>query len=213
MADDGDRDVGRHPTTKDAPVLPKIKSEYPLRHDANAWVKVAKNNLGPLLAVAEGQTPGSARRIIDVDLSLIPALPADNRDFERRNEVRLRARLQNEKNQLDRFLITMKERTLVYVALSAAAEVGAPVLFETMRMRCDLSHLGVEYIGFWDGPRAWRLVMLRMNAPRDSVDKSFYRTAVTLMLSHQLQDGYLLFCWMSPSPPKCCFGDGLLLRR
>ena len=134
MADDGDN-VGRHPTTKDAPVLPKIKSEYPLRHDADAWVKVAKNNLGPLLAVAEGQTPGSARRIIDIDLRSIPELPVDHRDYERRNEVRLRTRLQNEKNQLDRFHITMQERTTVFTALSAATEKGAPVLFETLQQR------------------------------------------------------------------------------
>ena len=71
MADDGNKESGRLPTTRDAPVLPKIKSENPLRHDADAWMKVAKNILGPLLAVAEGQTPGSARRIMDVDLSLI----------------------------------------------------------------------------------------------------------------------------------------------
>ena len=104
MADDGDKDHSRHATTRDAPVLPKIKSENPLRHDADPWVKIARNTLGPLLAVAEGQTPGSARRIIDIDLSLIPPLAEEHRDFERRNEVRLRARLQNEKNQLDRFL-------------------------------------------------------------------------------------------------------------
>ena len=83
----------------------------------------------------------------------------------------------------------MRERTLVYVSVSTAAEGGAPVLFETMRERCDLSSFGPEYVGFWDGPRAWRLVMLRMNAPRDSVDKSFYRTAVSLLLSNQLQNG------------------------
>ena len=116
-------------------------------------MKSVKNILGPLLAVAEGQTPGAARRIIDVDLRLIPELPSGHRDYERRNEVRLRSRLQNEKNQLDRFLITMQERTLVYEALSTAAEGGAPVLYETMRVRCDLSFNGPEYIGYRDGPR------------------------------------------------------------
>ena len=189
MADDGNKESGRLPTTRDAPVLPKIKSEKPLRHDADAWMKVAKNILGPLLAVAEGQTPGSARRIMDVDLSMIPALPAGHRDYERRNEVRLRTRLQNERNQLDRFLLTMRERTLVYISVSTAAEGGAPVLFETMRERCDLSRFGAEYVGFWDGPRAWRLVVLLMNAPRDAVDKSFYRTAVNVLLTNRLSDG------------------------
>ena len=140
MADDGEikEERGR---SSSAPVLPEIKGEHLLRGDADVWVKSAKNKLGPLLAVAEGQTPASARRIIDIDLKTIPALDPSHRDYERRNEVRLRMRLQNERNQLDRFLITMRERTLVYEALSTAAEKGAPVLFETMRVRCDLSHL------------------------------------------------------------------------
>ena len=187
MADD-DEPRNKRPSA-DAPVLPKITSEHPLRHNADAWLKSAKNILGPLLAVAEGQTPAAARRIIDVDLRMMPELPSEHRDYERRNEVRLRARLQNEKNQLDRFLIIMQERTLVYEALATAAEGGAPVLFETIRTRCDLSFHGPEYIGYRDGPRAWRIVLLRMNAPRDAIDKSFYRTAVTLILDHKLQDG------------------------
>ena len=66
-------------------MLPKIKSENPLRHDADAWVKIARNTLGPLLAVAEGQTPGSARRIIDIDLSLIPPLAEEHRGSQLRN--------------------------------------------------------------------------------------------------------------------------------
>ena len=102
MADDGETKEERGRTSI-APVLPKIKSEHPLRGDADAWVKIAKNKLGPLLAVAQGQTPASAQRIIDIDLNEIPALPEGHRDYERRSEVRLRTRLQNERNQLDRF--------------------------------------------------------------------------------------------------------------
>ena len=56
MADDGEtKGVGRH-AARYTPVLPKITSEHPLRHDADVWLKTAKNTLGPLLAVAEGQT-------------------------------------------------------------------------------------------------------------------------------------------------------------
>ena len=64
------------------------------------------------------------------------------------------------------------------------------MLFETMRTRCDLSFLGPDYIGYHDGPRACRrLTLLGMNAPRDAVDKSFYRTATSLIQAHPLQDG------------------------
>ena len=60
------------------------------------------------------------------DLDQIPALDPGHRDYERRNEERLRTRLQSEKNQLNRFIITMEHRTYVYTALVNAAD-GAPV--------------------------------------------------------------------------------------
>ena len=42
MADDGMTKEARGRTSI-APVLPKIKSEHPLRGDADVWMKVAKN--------------------------------------------------------------------------------------------------------------------------------------------------------------------------
>ena len=85
MVDDGgSREVG---TGRSTPVLPKIKCEHPLRGDADAWIKVAKNVLGPLLAVAEGQTPASAQLIIDIDLNEMPALPARRSSKTRQSKV------------------------------------------------------------------------------------------------------------------------------
>ena len=40
---------------------------------------------GRLLAVAQGQIPAAAAQIIDIDVSSLPELPQDHRDYQRRD--------------------------------------------------------------------------------------------------------------------------------
>ena len=72
--------------------FPQFPGEYPLAHSAQEFQEKAENALASLglLAVVQGQELASAKSIVDIDLSLLPELPPDHRDYNRRLESRMR---------------------------------------------------------------------------------------------------------------------------
>ena len=50
--------------------------------------------------VAQGHKPAAAAAIRDIDLDSLPELPADHRDYHRRQEIRIKVQAQNESNAL-----------------------------------------------------------------------------------------------------------------
>ena len=97
-----------------------------------------------ILAAASGKQPDAAARIIDTKLSEIPELPIGDRDYNRRIELRISVRKQNERNRMDRYNITMRELTAVFSAIYEAAEQSAPMWARELREACDYSRIGTH---------------------------------------------------------------------
>ena len=77
-----------------APVLLKFPGETPVLHEAVQWWESTQTKIATaqLLKSANGQTPDAAARIRDTPLSEIPELPAGDRDYHRRQELRIATR-------------------------------------------------------------------------------------------------------------------------
>ena len=99
-------------------VFSPFPGETPLRHEAHIWLESAEARLAAkgLLTVANGGQYAAARQIVDIPLNDLPALPAEHRDYERRNEVRIRIGIENQKNAEKRYELTMRAWTVVYSA-------------------------------------------------------------------------------------------------
>ena len=82
-----------------------------------------------LLEVAQGGLPASAKYIVDVDITTLPALPPTHRDYHRREECRTKTITQNRANAERRFILTMQAWTSLYATLKACTEKTAPVLY------------------------------------------------------------------------------------
>ena len=108
--------------------------EYPgsdfLAHNAATWLENTTAKLGylKLLAVANGRDHPTAACIVDVDLTTLPELPPEHRDYSRRVEARSRILAQNESNDRKRYTITMDARTELYAKLKACTAPTAPLL-------------------------------------------------------------------------------------
>ena len=90
---------------------------------------------------------------------------------------------QNEANNEKRNLTTYEYWTDLYAAVKASIENTAPVLSQEIEKACDLSlpaNGGVQG-GFFDGPRAWRMVKVRLSeSQRSEYDTDLYWTAERL---------------------------------
>ena len=66
-------------------LFPQHPGEEPHAHSATQYKEAAEARLAEkgLLAVAQGEEHSSVKAIVDVDLSLLPALPATDRDYHR----------------------------------------------------------------------------------------------------------------------------------
>ena len=80
-----------------------------------------------LLIVAQGGTAPEAEKIVDIDITLLPELPAGHRDYNRRQEARIKIMAQNQANDRARQLIQLRAWTELYTPLY---------------MSCDLLSLG-----------------------------------------------------------------------
>ena len=78
--------------------LPKFPGSDFLAHHAKTWMENATAKLGDmkLLAIANGREHPAASCIVDV--AMPPELPAEHRDFSRRQVDRSRTAAQNEAN-------------------------------------------------------------------------------------------------------------------
>ena len=172
--------------------LPQFPGEDFLAHAAAQWKEQAEARLAKrhLLTVAHGQEPASAKCIIDVDLTALPMLPVGHREYHRRMETRIKTETQNTANAEKRYTITMEAWTELYTALKTCTEVTAPVLSRSLMELCDLFKTRNLPGGYFDGPRAWRIVVNHLEGDkRTEMDKNFYRTAERLQRASHLPDG------------------------
>ncbi len=71
--------------------------------------------------------------------------------------------------------------------LKESTEETAPVLSRELKEQCDLSITRNLAGGYFDGPRAWRIVLHRLkHGQRTETDKDFYRNAERLQRSSPL---------------------------
>ena len=172
-------------------LLTPFPGEEFIAHVAELWQEQTEARLAKrsLLAAAYGHAPAATRSIVDVDLALLPSLPAAHRDHHRREEARLKAHTQNTANAEKRWQITMETWTEIYTALKESTEITAPVLSKKMKDACDLSKTMGIVGGYYDGPLAFRMVLDKMHgSTRTESDKDFYRTCEQAQRSHHLPD-------------------------
>ena len=143
-----------------------------------------------LLTVAEGNEPPEVKCIVDVDLDELPELPVTHKEHHRRQEARMKVIAQNEANERKRESIIYDKWTELYTVLKTCTEVTAPVTSRQLVEACDMKALhGIEG-GYFDGPRAWRILQHKLfKGHRSEVDKDYYRTAERLQRQHHLPDG------------------------
>ena len=111
-----------------------------LAHDGAVWKEKAEARLVTThhLAIANGLDPPSVKAIIDIDLTELPELPTDHRDYNRRHESRIKILAQNKSNAERRFDLRMTAWTELYAKLKACTENNAPVLSRELTTLCDL---------------------------------------------------------------------------
>ena len=144
--------------------FPQLPGEQVLAHQGTAWWEAAEARLAAkrLLVVAQGGTPPEVDSILDVDLSSVPELPPEHRDYHRRMETRTKIQTQNEANRIRRWHLTMQAWTELYTLVKTATEVTAPTLSREMKELCDLYRSDGIAGGYFDGPRAWRMIEDRL---------------------------------------------------
>ena len=143
--------------------FPQFPGEDCLSHTAALYKEQAEARLTTLglLSVANGLDPSSVRSIIDYD---DPGdLPPGHRDFERRKVERMKLLAHNRSNAERRYDLRMTAWTSLYALLKASTEISAPVLSRELKELCDLAITRGLPGGYFDGPRAWRLILHRLS--------------------------------------------------
>jgi hypothetical protein len=172
------------------PTIEDIPAEYPLPHDASVWTQKMEDSLGPLLAVAKGKWPASALLIMDEPLENYPELPEDHPHYLRRQDHRLRLRHQQKVNEKKRLTLLLEARTAIYKALKKACDKNAPCLAHELSIKCNLkSYQGGMYEGYFEGKRAYDMVMTRMTIKATQNDDNLYRTAERTQRDNRLPKG------------------------
>ena len=96
----------------------------------------------------------------------------------------------NRANEERRFTLTMEAWTEVYTFLKSCTESSAPVLSRQLRDSCDLMKTRSLPGGYFDGPRAWQIVLQKLaGGKRTEMDKDFYRSAERVQRASHLPDG------------------------
>ena len=172
--------------------FPQHPGEDALAHAVQIYKEQVSARLAALglLSVAQGEPSVEAKYIVDVDLRTLPSLPVGHRDYHRREETRTKIRTQNMANAERRFSIMMAAWTKLYALYKCSTETTAPVLSRELFELCDLSVTHGLTGGYFDGPRAHRIVMQRLTeGGRTEADKDYYRVAERLQRSSHLPDG------------------------
>ena len=180
-------------TSTDLPQFPGDQDV--LAHVATTFRNAAEARLASrgLLAVAQGGMPPAAAQIINVDLTELPELPVDHRDHNRRKETRIRTITANKANDVKRKQLIYDAWTEIYGLVYKSVEVSAPVLAQELKDHCDLATTSGMPGGYFDGPRAWAILLDRLSSGgrRTEADKDFYRAAERVQRSAKLANGCL----------------------
>jgi hypothetical protein len=167
-------------TSTDLPQFPGDQDV--LAHVATTFRNAAEARLASrgLLAVAQGGMPPAAAQIINVDLTELPELPVDHRDHNRRKETRIRTITANKANDVKRKQLIYDAWTEIYGLVYKSVEVSAPVLAQELKDHCDLATTSGMPGGYFDGPRAWAILLDRLSSGgrRTEADKDFYRAGL-----------------------------------
>ena len=87
--------------------------------------------------------------------------------------------------QATRTELLFKARTKVFQLVYAACKKNAPVLAKEMYDSCNLAGGGREdLVGQWDGPKAFRQMLVRLNYKPTKMDKDFYTDAESVADGH-----------------------------
>ena len=137
--------------------LPDFPGEEFFAHAAEQWLDQAKARMAPkgMLAVAQGHQPPECKTIIDIDLSDLPSLPRDHKDYHRREEARLKAREEGADVAGQRAEEARVARQHVAQAVRGELRRGAgtlPALESSMDVSVTL-HLG--FLELWLSQCAW----------------------------------------------------------
>ena len=151
-------------TSTDLPQFPGDQDV--LAHVATTFRNAAEARLASrgLLAVAQGGMPPAAAQIINVDLTELPELPVDHRDHNRRKETRIRTITANKANDVKRKQLIYDAWTEIYGLVYKSVEVSAPVLAQELKDHCDLATTSGMPGGYFDGPRAWAILLDRLSS-------------------------------------------------
>ena len=86
-----------------ANIMPQFPGEDCLAHAGTQFKEAAETRLSgrSLLGVANGLAPPAVEKIIDVDLAMLPSLPPTDRDYNRREESRMKAMHTNRANAVN----------------------------------------------------------------------------------------------------------------
>ena len=172
--------------------LPPHPGEDAKLHLAQQWRERSETILAAhhLLDVAMGGLPIGSDAIIDIDLDLIPPLPADDAGAEKRRMERVMARRTNEKNEAQRFKLLTDAWTELFTAVCKSLESSDEHLVRELKELCDLRTQGLtDRHGLYDGPAAWRLALARLpttDGERTTEDTEFYELAMKLQKEHPL---------------------------
>ena len=172
--------------------FPQYPHEGFLAHEAALYKEQVDARLAAskLLAVANGFDPPSVKFIVDVDLSMLPALPSTHKEYERRLEKRTQIIAQNQSNEEKRSTLRFEAWTEVYSLFKTSTELTNPILSRSLLQSCDLDKIHGMHGGYFDGPLAYRMVVNELGGnERTEADKAFYRSAEHLQRTTQLPDG------------------------
>ena len=181
--------ISQHAAKAQLPLYPGVDVHA---HAGQEWIESVEAKLAGigLLAVARGQLPAEALVITDMDMEQLPSLPVDHRDYNRREEARLKAQTQNEVNEKRRDLLTYRSWTELYSLLKECTTSDL-MLSRLLMEECDLAKQGHEG-GFYDGPRAWKILLTKLAEARTTErHEEFYRRALRLQMDNHLVDGCL----------------------
>ena len=170
--------------------FPQFPGPDPLAHAATQFIEVAEARLADrgLLAVAQGHLPPAVKCIVDIEL--LPELPTGHRDYERRLDSRSKAKAINQANAEKRSDLVLSAWTSVYTLLKESTEVSDPCFSRELKDLCDLSKTRGLPGGYYDGPRAWALVLDKLKGGRRTeADKKYYRAAERVQCDSTLPDG------------------------
>ena len=134
-----------------------------------------------MMAVAETGRPPALAEIVDVDLADFPEHHVSHPQYERRKIERKKFLAQNAANAERRRRLTYRAWTRLFESIRSCCMARAPLLAFELFELCALEARGIPG-GYFDGPRAWSIVTLRIEGETDRTesDKQFYLTALEM---------------------------------